>query len=132
MTAALPSSADTYRQRRSTFEAEEKRLARISFRYSLLRGALFFGFACFLAVILVRAGSAFLPGWWIGAAAWLVAFFAVLPIHDRVIAAQRRAADLGTLSSRHRPAGVDPCAPSTDRTSSPGLAGLRSRPGRPR
>ena len=111
MTAALPSSADTYRQRRSTFEAEEKRLARISFRYSLLRGALFFGFAGCLAVILVRAGSAFLPGWWIGAAAWLVAFFAVLPVHDRVIGAMRRAADLRTLNDE----ALDRLARSWDR-----------------
>ena len=91
-------SADIYRQRLATFETEEKRLGRISFRYSLLRGGLFFGFAVCLAVILVRAGSAFLPGWWVAAAVWLVAFFAVLPVHDRVIAAMRRAADLRTLN----------------------------------
>ncbi|HEX3530425.1 MAG TPA: DNA mismatch repair protein MutS [Thermoanaerobaculia bacterium] len=98
MTSAPQPSADTYRQRRASFEAEEKRLSRISFRYSILRGGLFFGFVCCLAVILVRAGSAFLPGWWIAAAVWLVAFFAVLPAHDRVIGAMRRAADLRMLN----------------------------------
>jgi hypothetical protein len=98
MTSAPQPSADTYRQRLASFEVEEKRLGRISFRYSLLRGGLFFGFAVCLAVILVRAGSAFLPGWWLAAAAWLVAFFAVLPVHDRVIGAMRRAADLRTLN----------------------------------
>jgi len=98
MTSSSQPSADTYRQRLSTFEAEEKRQGKISFRYSILRGGLFFGFVCCLAVILVRAGSAFLPGWWIAAAVWLVAFFAVLPVHDRVICAMRRAADLRTLN----------------------------------
>jgi hypothetical protein len=100
MTAAPPSPDDTYRQRRSAFEAEEKRLARISFRFSVVRGGLFLGFLACLAVILVRAGSAFVPGWWIGAAGWLVAFFAVLPAHDRVIAAQRRAGDLRMLNEQ--------------------------------
>jgi hypothetical protein len=98
MTSAPSSPDDTYRQRRSAFEAEERRLARISFRFSVVRGGLFLGFLACLAVILVRAGSAFVPGWWIGAGAWLVAFFAVLPAHDRVIAAQRGAGDLRTIN----------------------------------
>jgi hypothetical protein len=88
---------DTYRQRRAAFDAEERRLARISFRFSVLRGGLFLGFLACLGVILVRASSSG-PGWWIGAAGWLVAFFAVLPVHDRVIGAQKRAADLRTLN----------------------------------
>ena len=91
-------SQDTYRQRRSAFDAEERRLARVSFRFSLLRGGLFVGFVACLGVILVRAGSLTTPGWWIAAAVWLVVFFAVLPLHDRVIGEQRRAADLRGLN----------------------------------
>jgi hypothetical protein len=83
----------TYRQRRETFAAEERRLARISFRFSLLRGALFLAFIACLAVILVRGGR---PGWewWAGAGFWLVAFLAVLPYHDRTIQRQRRQGEL--------------------------------------
>lgn len=100
MTSALASSSpeDTYRQRRAAFEAEERRLARVSFRFSLLRGGLFLGFLACLGVILVRAGSMAGMGWWIAAAVWLVAFFAVLPVHDRVIGEQRRARDLRDLN----------------------------------
>jgi MutS domain V/MutS domain III len=98
MTSTPSTPDDTYHQRRSAFEAEERRLARISFRFSVVRGGLFLGFLACLAVILVRAGSAFVPGWWIGAGVWLVAFFAVLPAHDRVIAAQRGAGDLRTIN----------------------------------
>ena len=89
---------DTYRQRRAAFDAEERRLARVSFRFSLLRGGLFVGFLACLAVILVRAGFTGEPGWWIAAAVWLVVFFAVLPLHDRVIGEQRRAGDLRDLN----------------------------------
>jgi hypothetical protein len=94
-----PSSPDdTYRRRRAAFDAEERRLAKVSFRYSLLRGGLFLGFLTCLGVILVGAGSVAVLKWWIGAAVWLVAFFIVLPIHDRVIGEQRRAADLRELN----------------------------------
>ncbi|HEY7215389.1 MAG TPA: hypothetical protein VIC28_12215 [Thermoanaerobaculia bacterium] len=92
------SSADsTYRHRRDAFAAEERRLARISFRFSILRGLLFLAFVACLAVILVRGGS---PGWewWAGAGFWLVAFLAVLPYHDRVIQRQRRQGELRTIN----------------------------------
>src|SRR5436190_16850371 len=91
-------SEDIYRRRRAAFEAEERRLARVSFRFSLLRGGLFVGFLVCLGVILVRAGFTGEPGWWIAAAVWLVVFFAVLPLHDRVIGEQRRAGDLRGLN----------------------------------
>lgn len=100
MTADPASSSpeDIYRQRRAAFDAEEQRLARVSFRFSLLRAGLFVGFLACLAVILVRAGSSGEPGWWIAAAVWLVVFFAVLPLHDRVIGEQRRAGALRDLN----------------------------------
>lgn len=87
----------TYRQRRDAFAAEERRLARISFRFSALRGVLFLAFIACLAVILVRGGR---PGWewWAGAGFWLAAFLAVLPRHDRVIQRQRRQAELQTIN----------------------------------
>jgi MutS domain V len=128
MTSAPPSPDDTYRRRRSSFEAEERRLARISFRYSVVRGVLFFGFVVCLAVILARAGTAFLPGWWIAAAGWLAVFFAVLPVHDRVITEQRRAADLRTLNEE----ALDRMARAWDRlpvpaTAAPGTDGPLAR-----
>jgi len=86
-----PDAEAVYRQRSADFAAEEHRRARTSFRFSVLRGVLFLGFAACLGVILVRAGAASGWGWWIGAAAWFLAFLAVLPVHDRVIAGQRRA-----------------------------------------
>ena len=95
---ANPSSVEAvYRQRRDAFAAEERRRARISFRFSVLRGGLFLGFAVCLFLVLLRAsrGEA---GWWIGAAGFLVLFVVVLPWHDRVIAAERRAADLKTIN----------------------------------
>jgi hypothetical protein len=87
----------TYRHRRDAFAAEERRLARISFRFSALRGVLFLAFVACLAVILVRGGR---PGWewWAGAGLWLVAFLAVLPRHDRVIQGQRRQGELRTIN----------------------------------
>ena len=89
----MSSAAEIYRQRRDAFAAEEQRLARISFRVSVVRGALFLAFVACLAVILVRGG---IPGfgWWAGAAFWLVAFLAVLPYHDRIIQRQRRQGEL--------------------------------------
>lgn len=93
----MSSPAEAYRQRRDTFAAEEQRLARISFRYSILRGVLFLAFVACLAVILVRGGQ---PGWvwWAGAGFWLIAFLAVLPYHDRIIQRQRRQGELRTIN----------------------------------
>jgi hypothetical protein len=94
-----PSSpAALYAQRRDAFTAEERRLAGISFRFSLFRGALFVGFAACLGVILAQGGT---PGWqwWAGAGFWLVAFFWVLPYHDRVIRRQRREGELRTINA---------------------------------
>jgi hypothetical protein len=90
---------DTYRQRRVSFDTEERRLARVSFRFSVVRGVLFLGFLASLGVLLVRAGSAS-AAWWIVATGWLVAFLAVLPAHDRVIGRQRRAGDLRDLNDQ--------------------------------
>ncbi len=86
-----------YQQRRDAFAAEEKRLAGISFRFSLLRGGLFLLFLGCLAVILVRGGR---PGWewWAGAGFWLVAFLAVLPPHERIVRRQRRSAELRRIN----------------------------------
>ncbi len=85
--------AEAYRHRRDTFAAEEARLTKTSFRFSIFRGLLFLAFVACLAVILVRGGR---PGWewWAGAGFWLVAFLAVLPYHDRVIQKQRRQREL--------------------------------------
>ena len=48
-------------------------------------------------MILVQRGN---PGWgwWAGAAFWLVAFFWVLPYHDRVIQRQRREGELRAIN----------------------------------
>jgi hypothetical protein len=99
MTPPPPSPDDTYRQRRVSFDTEERRLAGVSFRFSVVRGVLFLGFLACLGVLLVRAGSA-AASWWIVAAVWLVAFLAVLPVHDRVIGRQRRAGDLRDLNDQ--------------------------------
>ena len=83
----------TYQQRRDAFAAEEQRLARISFRYSVVRGVFFAAFVVCLGVLLVRA--AWLQWeWWAGAAFWFVAFLAILPRHERVIQRQRRVGEL--------------------------------------
>jgi hypothetical protein len=83
----------TYQQRRDAFAAEEARLARISFRFSVLRGVFFAAFVACLGVLLVRAAW-FEWEWWIGAAVFLVAFLAVLPPHDRILQRQRRFGEL--------------------------------------
>jgi len=95
--AAEPAAATVYSRRRDAFAVEERRLARLSFRFSLLRGTLFALFAACLFVILLRAGK---PGfeWWLGAAFWLVAFLAVLPAHDRLIARLRRQGELRQIN----------------------------------
>ncbi|HEV7504257.1 MAG TPA: hypothetical protein VGS07_05060 [Thermoanaerobaculia bacterium] len=87
----------TYRDRLQVFAAEEKRLAGISFRFSILRGALFLLFVGCLLVILLRGGR---PGWewWAGAGFWLVAFLAVLPPHERIVQRQRRQRELGRIN----------------------------------
>jgi len=89
--------AEAYRQRRDTFAAEEARLTRISFRFSIFRGALFLAFVACLAVILVRGGR---PGWewWAGAGFWLIAFLAILPWHERVVQRQRRQGELKRIN----------------------------------
>jgi hypothetical protein len=89
----VPGAAEVYARRRDTFAAEEQRLAGISFRFSLFRGALFAAFVVCLAVILARAGN---PGWewWAGAGFWFLAFLWVIPYHDRVIRRQKREGEL--------------------------------------
>ncbi|HYU33178.1 MAG TPA: DNA mismatch repair protein MutS [Thermoanaerobaculia bacterium] len=89
--------ATTYRERAAAFSAEERRLARISFRFSVGRGSLFFGFVATLLAILIRASLAD-ARLWLLAGGWLVAFLLVLPWHDRVIQRQRRAAALRDLN----------------------------------
>jgi hypothetical protein len=93
----MSSPAEIYRQRRDAFTGEERRLATISFRFSVFRGGLFLAFVACLAVILIRGGR---PGWewWAGAGFWLIAFLAVLPHHDRVIQRQRRQGTLRTIN----------------------------------
>src|SRR5215210_5582569 len=89
--------AEVYRQRRDAFAAEEARLTRISFRFSIFRGILFLAFVVCLAVILVRGGR---PGWewWAGAGFWLIAFLAVLPRHEQVVQRQRRQGELKRIN----------------------------------
>ncbi len=89
--------ATLYAHRRDAFASEEARLAGISSRFSLLRGALFAAFVVCLGVILMQRGN---PGWewWAGAGFWLVAFFWVLPYHDRIIKQQRREGVLRTIN----------------------------------
>src|SRR4051794_41879936 len=86
---SMDSPATTYTHRRDAFAAEEARLARISFRFSLLRAGLFLGFFVCLVVILLQRGRVEW-GWWAGAVLWLAAFVWVLPYHDRTIQRQRR------------------------------------------
>jgi hypothetical protein len=87
----------TYHTRAAAFSAEERRLARVSFRFSVGRGALFFGFIATLLTILIRA-SLSSAGMWLLAGAWLAAFLLVLPWHERIIQRQRRAAALRDLN----------------------------------
>jgi len=89
--------ATLYAQRRDAFAAEETRLAGISCRFSIVRGALFLAFAACLIVILVKGGN---PGWewWVGAAFWLVAFLWILPYHERAIQRQRRQGESRTIN----------------------------------
>jgi hypothetical protein len=89
--------ATTYRERADAFAAEERRLARVSFRFSVGRGALFLGFLATLLAILIRSSLAD-SGWWLLAGAWLAAFLLVLPWHERIIQRQRRAASLRDLN----------------------------------
>ncbi len=97
MPTSSETPATTYTHRRDAFAAEETRLAGVSFRFSLLRAALFLGFVVCLAVILVQRGHAGWP-WWVGAVFWLAAFVWVLPYHDRVIQRQRREGVLRTIN----------------------------------
>ncbi len=86
-----------YQERRQAFAAEEKRLAGISFRFSILRGGLFLIFVACLLLILLRGGR---PGWewWAGAGFWLVAFLAVLPPHERIVQRQKRQRELRRIN----------------------------------
>src|SRR5689334_14726433 len=86
-----------YRERRDSFQQEERRLARISLRFSIVRGILFAGFLGCLLWIVFDAGSPPVESW-LGAAVSLFLFLAILPRHDRVVAAQRRAADLARIN----------------------------------
>lgn len=95
---ADPTPESTYRARAAGFTAEERRLAGVSFRFSLVRGALFFGFIASLLMILVRASLAE-TGWWLAAGAWLVGFLLLLPWHDRIIRRQRRSGALRDLNA---------------------------------
>ncbi|MFY9822800.1 MAG: hypothetical protein WAM82_15565 [Thermoanaerobaculia bacterium] len=93
----MNSPAGTYSARRDASAAEEKRLAGISLRFSILRGVLFFLFFGCLLVILLRGGR---PGWewWTGAGFWLVAFLAVLSPHERIVQRQRRSRELRRIN----------------------------------
>jgi energy-coupling factor transporter ATP-binding protein EcfA2 len=94
-----PAPRPTYEERRDRFSAEERRLARKSFRFSVVRGGFFVLFLAGLVWILLNARGA---GWeqWAAAFAPFVVFLAILPAHDRVIAAQGRAADLRRLNEQ--------------------------------
>jgi len=94
---AQSSPQKTYLERRAAFAAEEKRLAGISFRFSILRGGLFLIFLGCLLMILIRGGR---PGWewWAGAGFWLLAFLAVLSPHERIVQRQRRNRELRRIN----------------------------------
>src|SRR3954453_10742805 len=94
---SMDSPATTYTHRRDAFAAEEARLARISFRFSLLRAGLFLAFVVCLGVILAQRGHS-KWGWWAGAVFWLAAFVWVLPYHDRVVQRQRREGELRRIN----------------------------------
>ena len=86
-----------YRERRGSFQQEERRLARISLLFSIVRGILFAAFAGCLLWVLFDPGAPTEAGF--GAAAlFLVAFLAILPRHERIVAAQRRAGDLARIN----------------------------------
>jgi hypothetical protein len=89
--------AGSYALRRDAFAAEERRLARISLRFSLVRAALLVLFLGCLLTVVVLAGSPPLAAW-IGAAAAVVAFLAVLPRHEQIVRRQRRANDLRRIN----------------------------------
>jgi hypothetical protein len=98
-TTQAPTPRGTYAERRDRFAADERRLARKSFRFSVVRGALFLAFVAGLIWILLNASYA---GWehWIGTAVPLVIFLAVLPAHDRVVAEMGRFAALRRLNEQ--------------------------------
>ncbi|MFP5285398.1 MAG: MutS-related protein, partial [Thermoanaerobaculia bacterium] len=87
----------TYRERRDSFLQEERRLSRISLRFSIVRGVLFAAFVACLLWVLFDPGSPRDVGFG-GAALFFVAFLAILPRHDRIVAAQRRAGDLARIN----------------------------------
>src|SRR4051812_5094752 len=93
----MSSPAEIYTHRRDAFAAEERRLAGISYRFSLLRAGLFLAFVVCLGVILAQRGHSGWP-WWAGAVFWLVAFVWVLPYHDRIIQRQRRQGELRRIN----------------------------------
>ncbi|HET9225267.1 MAG TPA: DNA mismatch repair protein MutS, partial [Thermoanaerobaculia bacterium] len=82
---------------RESFLQEERRLSRISLRFSIVRGILFTVFVGFLLWILFVPESPKGLGFGV-AALFFVAFLAVLPRHDRIVAAQRRAGDLARIN----------------------------------
>ena len=86
-----------YRERRDSFQREERRLARISLHFSIVRGILFAAFVACLLWVLFDPGAPREAGFG-GAAFFLVAFLAILPRHDRTVAAQRRAGDLARIN----------------------------------
>jgi hypothetical protein len=94
-----PAVPSLYSERAAAFSAEERRLARVSFRFSIIRAALFVGFVASLLAILIRASYGE-TAWWLVAGAWLAAFLAILPWHDRTIRRQRRAAALRDLNQQ--------------------------------
>lgn len=89
--------SSAYGQRRDSFQREERRLARISLRFSIVRGILFAAFVGCLLWMLFDPESPRGLGFG-GAALFFVAFLAVLPRHDRIVAAQRRAGDLARIN----------------------------------
>lgn len=86
-----------YEQRRDSYREEERRLAGISFRFSIARGVLFAVFLGCLLWILFDADSPPAAAW-AGAASAFAVFLAILPRHDRIIGDQRRSGDLARLN----------------------------------
>jgi hypothetical protein len=117
---------ETYAARQADFAAEEARLAGVSLRFSLARFAAAAAFVLCLAGILLTAASPH-PVWLAGAAAAAVVFGVLVMFHDRVVQAERRAAELVGIN---REAGLrlDRAWKELPLPSPPVLAGAADRP----
>ena len=91
-------AAELYRTRRAACEEERQRHARVSARFSWARLAVATaGGACLVGLLLDAASPH--PGWIAGAAGALAVFVVLLVFHERVVQAERRAAELARINA---------------------------------